>query len=393
RNGDPGDVFSGGNDAVSGGNDVVSGGNDVVSGGSDIKSPDSLSNGGQPGLTDDVERAALSRVAAIYRTIADSSGGLWGGAYKMETIPTYLVRRDASGKGLHGFLLHHPSPPSDAKLIRTADAGGLSDVYRWDGAVDQVVADTTFEFTYSLNGAKTYVMPFRDTGEESFESVQQQFLFLHEGFHRFQEVEGGWTNADGTPVVDSFPLTQTNLELVLLEDRTLLNGLKATAKADKITALRRFLAIRETRRSLDQSVRDALTVEEIGERIEGTPTYIEALYASIAGVTDPFTVQNLPAGRLEITFLYDGAGKRDLIEYFAGARYYGSGGALCLLLDEAGVVGWRAAIASGATLTKVIGDALPVSNQEIAALLEDAKSATSFEAELKPLAQRYAAAK
>lgn len=354
------------------------------------------------GLTTAWETENFVELKKLYEVFETKQLTFWDGQYQLQKIPTYIVVRDPQTMvGIRGFLLHHPSPPADAKLLSPGEAGGLTDVYRWDGEVSKVTTEFTFEFLYPINGVECYVMPFVDMSKLSggdpfardFKDAFFRLFFIHEGFHRFQAKEGMFKNElqASTDQLNQLPLTQELVELSLLEHAILAAGLKATDKTAKEKYLAQFYAVRRTRMDLDTSSEKLVNLVDNGqEMIEGTALYLEYVFFNAAGMAYDGDIR--PLDELLANYnTMDGSPKSFIEESLRTARQYQTGAALGLLLDAVGNTTWHKDLQGGTYFVAVISQSLNIQDADIATLLSEAKGEHNFVA-LQEMAKKYLAA-
>ncbi len=365
-----------------------------------VASPDGAA--GQTQL-DTLDTKAFSQVEKAYGVFASKAAQVWNEAansnkYDLSKMPLYLVRRDAAGKNVKGYLLNRTSPPTGAVRVEHSAVANLGSVYRYDGAL-AAFGSQNFEFFMDIEGVKSYVFPYSPNQDDGTSPDDPGFwLFLvHEGFHRYQMLEGGWTDPSGWVQSDetTYPLTSEFVALILLEDKILLAALATTDAAGADTALEQLIAVRTLRAALSESTVDGVNVVTNGdsgqEWNEGTPTYVERAISLAAGVAYDLSDINSIGGRVAMSFAPGAfSTKVDAKSYFASTRQYGSGGAIGMLLDRVSGVDWRAACKGGTSLFASAVGKYNLSQSQMTALVSAAKTAHAYDAGLVPAATAIA---
>ncbi len=194
-------------------------------------------------------------------------------------------------------------------------------------------------------------------------------------FHLHQRTWSNRTFVDQS--IDTYDYSPDNLELVLLEDASLVAALDAATPADGMRALRRFVALRSTRLALSASTE----LDEQQETTEGTAQWVQ--WRSV-GRTEP-----MYGGPDIATSLADPGGvSGDPRLYLAFSRYYLTGATIMELLDRNGLE-WLEPIEGGASPAEVLRDALTVDPADHEALIEEAQQIHNSDKQLTELAQRW----
>lgn len=350
---------------------------------------------GQAADLDALDQAAFEALGTAYAPFVASAEAVWNEAantrtYELHKIPLYFIHRD-SGANIKGWLINHPSVPAGATLVNHAAFANVGTVYRYDDELFKLPADAPFAFAIDVAGTPSYVFPFDNADQSPSDSLFIP-LIVHEGFHRYQEVEGGWTEPSGWVQSNesTYPLTAEFVALFLLEEKILLQGVNILTAMAAQTALKQLIAVRKARAALPESTVGGVNVVTNGDNgqewNEGTPTYVERAFDLAAGrMPDP---NSTIGGRLALSSLSDTYVTRDQAKaYIASFRQYGSGGALALLLDAVGGVDWRSACKSGTTPYDSANALYSTLTQgELDTLLGDAKTAHDYDGTVVPLA-------
>ena len=186
--------------------------------------PVSLPTATSDGLPEDLDaldRALFANLQGIYQVFAASSGDVWDGLYRIDQEPLLFVRVDRSGQPQYGYLLSTSTPPGDGVAL-SPNPGGLPPVYRvtegLDGFTDPYLY---YDFAYRLGDLEMLAMRYRegDDGEDPRDPEWQPYV-VHEGFHRFQDLN--WEEPAVWDQEVDYPMVPENLALALLEHRILL---------------------------------------------------------------------------------------------------------------------------------------------------------------------------
>jgi hypothetical protein len=345
---------------------------------------------------DSVDVAAFSKLQLVFDTIANHADAIWlereaGQTYRLDTTPLIWMRLldDFTNVDPDGYLIHHPSPHG-LELFHPA-FDGMAPVYRQ--RVTAELLDLRNERTYRLNvtlgGVNTFVFSYVGDPGVTADPRSSDFLtyLVHEGFHRYQFYDGGWTRyPDWVTELESYPIVRGNVSLALLEERILVAGLRAASPAEVEIACRQFFAVRVARRRLPEVVVDGIQFVDQSdhalEHYEGTARYVQDRFLEAAGLaTHELTVAQL-AAELDATFTRDlmvppAAG--EVRFHFESWRFYRTGAALGLLLDELDV-DWKSAARHGRSQFQVLETMYSnLTETELATLVADAKQAHEFD--------------
>lgn len=341
-------------------------------------------------------------------------------------MPLLLVREEG-GSDRYGFLVNHPRPTAlggvEEALPRNLT---LPPIYRLDPLPEKnrIAAIPHFDFSVDLGGTGAFVLkysaellglsddfasanyefmdessklpetdagpagsdreipdeqaafpePFPELGEEDFIAADRRFMaeqwalyLAHEVFHRFQL--DNWNEQGGAQDTADYPLDETHLALIMLETAALRAAVDARSEAARAEHTRLFIAVREERMGRYAEV-ELLDLPQ--EQIEGTARYVEHRIGSLLGFqyvnlqtfTNPDALMAMP--------------ERGIRSHAAFDRFYGTGAALCRLLDVFAVSGWKARVARGLSPYQVLRDRLAPAAAQRGALLSLAKSRYEF---------------
>lgn len=278
---------------------------------------------------DDVDLAAFS-LAAEATTVGDENEDLWPG-YDFGDVPLYLVRRDAQGTNVRGYLVQR------------------DDIRRWDEDLD-ALGDQPFDILLPVDGVERLAVAYSDRNWEEDPTDPKYFGFVvHEAFHHYQWLE--WRDVVCfVQDIEGYPLDAANVALSLLEHEVLLAGIRG---GDPRTALMRFRAVRAERAaSPAMFVRGnnfVRCMDEAQEQIEGTAAYLERRFVRAAG--------RPASAALDIEYVLTEA-PTNVRFYLAFDRFYATGAAVGELIDAATDHDWRPTCERGAGPTGWIDDAL-----------------------------------
>lgn len=297
---------------------------------------------GIPGLNSDEIRFVRTLQAPDARR-----GAVWPGFTALfMPVLVHFEREPVTGLGV-SVLLAHPAPPAGFNAA-------ASGIFLRSDATPPVRSQF---LVADIGGRRTYV--FRVGAAE--DRVSKLQLFMHELFHVFQEQEG-WAAGSriGPPSrsVGSDPQARADARI---EQALLARALRSPAGPEE--AARAFSSLRAARRA--RGPKEDADWEDEQEALEGGAAYVEARFFAERTLGLPpgsATVRNLIVKRL----LGGSYGVGGEFKW----RYYGSGAAQGLLLDQAGV-DWKARVASGGSLFGVFRERFPA-DESAAAGIRDA---------------------
>ena len=321
----------------------------------------------------------LSRLYTLFRTDADK---IWDDSFRLDQDIIYLVRKDAEND-LYGYVINHPNPEAIAGVSRLtlSDNLALPPIYRVDQLNKaKLTQNPHFDFEYPLADESVMMMKYTTPDVDSFASPTSEDwdLFLaHEVFHRYQF--RNWQENDNDQDLNNYNFSADALALMLLEQHILQAGVNAVDSAARTVALRQFAAVRDFR--IETYGRQIVTLDNEQERSEGTALYIEHQIQALL---------NRPLIDLteELTPSFDDYVEFDMREYFGFGRFYGTGLAVCRILDLQGVA-WKNDVINAKTPYDVAINHYDIRDRS--ALLEAAKAAYNYP-ELWTQATRYAEA-
>lgn len=189
-------------------------------------------------------------------------------------------------------------------------------------------------------------------------------FYLHESFHGHQRAHWAETPGDtirvgiGEHLADSTLTNDPAFRAQGEVERRILAAALDVSSRDSLRALMRsYLAVRRMRTEGRERVR---AVERSMERREGTATYIGCHGAAAATGTE----RGIACIRDHVTTPLDS------LQSFPEAdarllrwRQYGTGAALCVVLDRLGQVNWQTEVAGGAALDRLVETVVNVDSQ------------------------------
>ena len=375
---------------------------------------------------DETDRAVFQSLADLFDRFRHRADEIWTGDYRLDRMPLLLVREEG-GRDRYGFLVNHPRPAAlggvEEALPRNLT---LPPIYRLDPLPEKnrIAAIPHFDFSVDLGGTGAFVLkysaellglsddfasanyefmdepskllesdegpvgndreipdeqaafpePFPELSEEDFIAADRRFMaeqwalyLAHEVFHRFQL--DNWNEQSGAQDTADYPLDETHLALIMLETAALRAALDARSEAARAERTRLFIAVREERMGRYAEV-ELLDLPQ--EQIEGTAKYMEHRLGSLLGFqyvnlqtfTSPDALMAMP--------------ERGIRSHAAFDRFYGTGAALCRLLDAFAVDGWKARVAGGLSPYQLLRDRLAPADAQRGALLSRAKERYRF---------------
>lgn len=350
-------------------------------------------NGGRKVRMDRWDKALFAGMRKIYYASRRCHDRIWGGKYKMHLIPSYLVnignKDPNSQKGVRGFLFNNPNPPLGAILVDSRQTQGIQGVYLYQKARNKVTPPG-FAFTLPIGSVRHYAMVYG--AREPYVPSSKRFLrlFVHEGFHRAQDIEENWRAAKGDQDIAAYSYNKRDIGLILLEQRVLARAYTKGSPQAARQALTMFFAIRTTRILSDQSGRRLIeNYDNFQEHLEGTAMYAEDAFSQAIGIPFGPKALNSIIARL---LLFETLAKEADANFALGSissRAYGTGAALGVLLDRIGDTTWKGSIRQGRTFYQHLQRMLPLTPDQRKRLVEQAKRSHQF-TELLPLAKQYA---
>ena len=354
-------------------------------------------NGGEKVELDQADTAFFQMLYKIYYTSQNCHDQVWGGGYQMHKIPTYLVNigtgEPGTKAGKKGFLINHPSPPAGSKLIDAKLVNGIPNVYLYNDAANRIESPG-FEFAFTVGSAKVYAFEY-GSGEQNnpTNDLSTFALFVHEGFHRVQDNEEKWEYPNGIQETAGYPLTTDMVALILLEDAALFDGVTGSNGADE--TLKIWYAARKERIRIDSSPNKLIqNLDNFQEWLEGTAMYAESAYTKLLGTSYPDSSPNSIPGRIKFFgTLGSSESRQDLIDSL-GARYYGTGAGVGLLLDKLDDSGWKDQIRKGKTFYDIVASRYSsLGDTDLKQILDQAKQKYDYNGAILTRAKDYAARK
>ena len=361
--------------------------------------PPGMGSQAQLDATDQAEFQMVSRAFAASRAKFNEIWPRPQGAYELHKMPIYLVRRDTSRNEVKGYLLNASQAPSGATAVAHDSFDGLGQVYRYDAEIS-VVSGQNFLFGTSfdpkVNGVGMYVWPYSASDPMSEEGLTNPSnenhvgTFVHEGFHRYQDVEGAWMrNPEFIQDEENYPLNESNIALAILEHKILLAGLAG----DAATALRQFVAVRATRIADPANVVNGTNyvsgVDNGQEWGEGTAEFAERRFMAAMGLS--YGSPTLPTLETKLGLYSQFPTKASIRSEFGFGRFYATGAAVLQLLASTQVAfvdGTKAGQSPYAIAAAAHADA---ASSERASLVDAAKAAHSYDSTIVPEARQLLA--
>ena len=350
---------------------------------------------------DATDRAVFQSLADIFAQFRHRADEIWTQDYRPDRMPMLLVREEG-GRDRYGFLINHPKPTALGGVEEDLPANlELPPIYRLSSLPDKnrIAAIPHFDFSVDLGGTGTFVLKYSaellglsdnfadanyefmeeaselpEFDEADFLAVDRQFMaeqwalyLVHEVFHSFQW--DTWNEQIGEQDTANYPLDERHLALIMLETAALRAAVDARSEPARAEHTRLFIAVREERMERYAEV-ELLDLPQ--EQIEGTAKYVEHHLGSLLNFqhvnlqtfTNPDALMAMP--------------ERDIRSYAAFDRFYGTGAALCRLLDAFAVDGWKARVARGLSPYQVLRDRLAPDDGERSALRSVARDRYRF---------------
>ena len=372
--------------------------------------------------SDDTDRAVFQSLADLFDQFRHRADEIWTGDYRLDRMPLLLVREE-EGQDRYGFLINHPRPAALGGVEEDLPANlKLPPIYRLDPLPEKnrIAAIPHFDFSVQLGGTGTFVLKysaellglsddFANTGYEfmdepselpqsdggltatdrevmdeqaafpelaegDFMVADRQFMaeqwalyLAHEVFHSFQL--DNWNEQIGDQDTADYPLDEAHLALIMLETAALRAAVDARSEPARAEHTRLFIAVREERMGRYAEVQ---SLDLPQEQMEGTAKYMEHRlgsllnfkYVNLQTFTSPDALMAMP--------------ERGIRSHAAFDRFYGTGAALCRLLDLFAVDGWKARVAGGLSPYQLLRDRLAPGDAQRGALLSRAKQRYRF---------------
>ncbi len=334
------------------------------------------------GQLDEIDGQMFQQLSKTFALFRERSADIWNEDYRLDQMSLMLVRTNGEGDQ-YAYLLNHPNAENmaDAQSILLAAELNLPKVYRFDKIPNATaIADVpNFDFNAVIDGVETYVMKYTTAEIDEFSSpitFDWSLFVAHEGLHDAQD---SWREAPSNGQdTAGYPLEADHIALIMLEDAAIKAALQAEDPAAREGAIKQIVAIRQTRINRWDAVR---LLDLPQEQMEGSARYIEHTLGSLAeyGTTNLSTFETA----------LEPVPQSNVRDSLAFGRFYSTGAALSLFVDQLNIPDWTKAIEGGKSQFDLLAAHFDMSESEIAAQLEDAKQTYKFETML-PLAKSAA---
>ena len=321
---------------------------------------------------DPIDREVFQALSQVFDQFQRSADKIWTEDYRMDRMPILLVREEQQGD-LYGFLINHPAPGELGGVPEDIPGSlGLPTIYRLNPLPrkNRIAEITHFTFSEDLAGTDTFILKY---SAEDFDlelmADSWRLLLVHETFHTFQFQ--GWNEKMGNQDTAGYPLDEVHLALIMLETAALRAAVDSQDKSTRTENTRMFIAVREERMKLHTEV-EYLDLPQ--EQIEGTAKYVEHRMGSLLGFghtnlntfanADIMAMPEMPESGIRV--------------HSAFGRFYGTGAALCHLIEDFAVKDWKNQVANGLSPYEVLRDTFALSESDMKALLASAKEAYGF---------------
>ena len=301
---------------------------------------------------DETDGKMLEQLAVVFDAFRSQSAEIWNQNFRLDQMPLLLVRK-GKNRDLYGFLVNHPKPESfeESEKVELAESLGLPLVYKLKPLPRKkdLAEFPYFMFQFELNGTNVFLLKYADLFVDPYLSPFHEIwpLFLtHEAFH---VVQLHWQQPYDEQDIEGYPLDQTHLALIMLENEALKMSM-AAAQTENMEYLRYFLAVREERIRL---VPEVTELDFAQERHEGTAQYIQHRLGELLQNSD-FHLQSFPA-QLE---MYSQIGVHTTVRNTAAfGRFYATGATLGYLLDKL-EIRWKERVEQGESPYQVLRQSL-----------------------------------
>ena len=327
---------------------------------------------------DPIDREVFQALSQVFDQFQRSADKIWTEDYRLDRMPILLVREEQE-RDLYGFLINHPAPGELGGVPEDIPGNlGLPTIYRLNPLPrkNRIAKIAHFTFSEDLAGTDTFILKYSAEDFSGFDDSDSEFMaenwrlyLVHETFHTFQFQ--GWNDKMGNQDIAGYPLDETHLALIMLETAALRAAVDSRDKSTRTENTRMFIAVREERMKLHTEV-EYLDLPQ--EQIEGTAKYVEHRMGSLLGFghtnlntfanADIMTMPEMPESRIRVHAAFD--------------RFYGTGAALCYLIENFAVKDWKTQVADGLSPYEVLRDRFALSDSDMKALLASAKEAYGF---------------
>jgi len=303
--------------------------------------------------------------------------------------PLYLVQVEGSVfngtnlKALKGYVLNPSTVTSEMKKLGSNESYGLN-VYRFDPPMQDALNELkggngVFSFNYEINGDNIYYLQiYNKENTAGFNKTNSISTITHEAFHDMHQTRGpqnpDWSFSRGwIQDTENFPFTRELVELQILVSEIFIDYPNITDQELISKKLKQYLAIRSKEMEIDPSSRELIKNMALQqERIEGG-----AYYAEMCGKRDYFKEDYKFFG-----FVYGiplEAKSRDELKGMLNFGNFYSVGASVLysltMLDKERVKQY-----DSKTPFQMASELFPLTAQEKAAALEEAKASVNWQA-------------
>lgn len=328
---------------------------------------------------DPVDRKVFQALSQVFDQFQRSADKIWTTDYRLDRMPILLVREEQE-RDLYGFLINHPAPGKLGGVPENIPGSlGLPTIYRLNPLPkkNRIAEIAHFTFSEDLGGTDTFILKY---SEEDFSSPGGDFdsafmadnwrLYLvHETFHTFQFQ--GWNEKMGNQDTAGYPLDAMHLALIMMETAALRAAVDSRDERIRTENTQMFIAVREERMKLHIEVE---YLDLLQEQIEGTAKYVEHRMGSLLG----FEYTNLNTFASTNFMAMPEMPESRIRSHAAFGRFYGTGAAICRLLDNFAVKDWKTQVTNGLSPYEVLRDRFALNESDLKALLASAKEAYGF---------------
>ena len=287
---------------------------------------------------DALDQAALRRAAEGYAHFEEGAAPIWTDEFAFDELPMILLHREAPDAG-HAFLINLPDD-SGVEVALPEELTALAPVLRVERLSRYPANESIFEFHFDYAERDAFLVVYSSNDEPDF-AVTTPFwvnFLVHEAFHRYQD-DGQWQwPSSMTQDTTNYPLDAENAALTMVEDRALAQALRSTGDARQ-SAIEDFVRVRNERLSRWEIIEH---LDESQEKLEGCARYIEIPIDSLSGQDGADLLRFQVEESATPEYLMDSAGF-----YLSADRYYLSGAAIGLLLDDQ-MPDWKARVPDSA---------------------------------------------
>ena len=324
---------------------------------------------------DEIDREVFQALSQVFDQFQNSADTIWTEDYRLDRMPMLLVRKER-GRDRYGFLMNHPNPMElgGAREDIPADLR-LPPMYRLNPLPkkNRIAKISHFAFSVDLGGTDTFILKYASqdfSGSGDFDATYMaehwRLYLVHESFHAFQFQ--GWNDKMGNQDTAGYPLDEMHLALIMLETAALRAAVDSQDEETRTENTRMLIAVREERMA---RYIQAEYLDLPQEQIEGTARYVEHQIGSLLG----FRHTNLETFASTDLIAMPESGIRS---HAAFDRFYGTGAAICRLLDDFAVNDWKTRVTNGLSPYEVLRDRFALNDSELKRLLASAKQTYRF---------------